>query len=323
MSPVSAATSRAPAFGALLLTMALWGSNSTVAKLMLGSFAPITLTCVRWVVVVAITAPFAWAERDALRGALKTGWRPLLLLALLGGALQNSVVFFGLAHTSAIHLGLMNSVIPVLILLLGWLFFGETLHAKEAIGVGISAVGVVVIFFQGSLEVLRSLAVMPGDPIVLVGMVLWAVYTLTLNRRPSTISLSALMFVIGLVSLPLAAPLVWWEMRTHPFPQMTPALWAGLLYMSTFTTLIAMLFYGYGVKRIGPMQASVFIHIMPPFAAVFAAVFIGEALRWYHGAGFLLVASGAILSCYRPAPVLQSMPPSQDEPGAARTAPRP
>ena len=66
MSSSLAAASRTPAFGALLLTMALWGSNSTVAKLMLGSFEPITLTCLRWVVVVAITAPFAWAEREAL-----------------------------------------------------------------------------------------------------------------------------------------------------------------------------------------------------------------------------------------------------------------
>ena len=300
MLPTFAVTSRSPAFAALLLTMALWGSNSTVAKLMLGSFAPITLTCLRWIIVIAITAPFAWAERDALRLAVKTRWRPLLLLALLGGALQNSVVFFGLAYTSAIHLGLMNSVIPVLILLFGWLFFGETLHAKEAIGVAISASGVLVIFFQGSLELLLTLAVRPGDPIILVGMVLWSVYTLTLNRRPSTISLSAVMFVIGVVSLPLAAPLVWWELRNHPLPQMTSMLWLGLLYMSTFTTLIAMLMYGYGVKRIGPMQASVFIHIMPPFAAGFAAAFVGEALHWYHAAGFVLVASGAILGCYRP-----------------------
>ena len=38
-------------------------------------------------------------------------------------------------------------------------------------------------------------------------------------------------------------------MRNHPLPQMTPMLWLGLLYMSTFTTLIAMLMYGYGGVR--------------------------------------------------------------------------
>lgn len=299
-------SSRAPAFAALILTMALWGSNSTVAKLMLGSFSPITLTWLRWLLVVLICAPFAWMEREAIRAVVRSNWRSLLALVLLGGVLQNCVVFFGLAYSSAIHLGLFNSVIPVLILLLGSLFFGETLRPREAIGVAISAVGVVVIFFQGSLAVLFSLSVLPGDPILLVGMTLWAIYTLSLNRRPATISLTALVFVIGAVSLVLALPLLWWEMQRHPLPVLTWPLVGGMIYMSAISNLVAMLLYGYGIKRIGPMQASVFIHIMPLFSTLFATLFVNEPLHAYHAVGFVLVASGAILGCYRPAPLISN-----------------
>ena len=122
------AVSRTPAFAALFVTMALWGSTSAVAKLMLDSFAPIMLNWLRWFIVAAVAAPFAWSERAALAEALRTRWRTLLLLTLLGGSLQSSVVFTGLSLSSAIHLGLFNSAIPVMILSLGWLFFGETLR---------------------------------------------------------------------------------------------------------------------------------------------------------------------------------------------------
>lgn len=283
--------------------MALWGSNTTVAKLMLGVYGPFTLTWLRWVVVLVITAPFAWQERHALRAALRSHWSPLLLLALIGGMLQNSLVFSGLNHSTAVHLGLLNSGIPVLILLLGWLLMKQQLHAKEAIGVLISACGVLVILFQGSLAGLLRLQVLPGDPVMLFGMVLWALYTLNLNRRPMTISLSVMMFVIAVVSLPLGLPLVLIELSSSPLPPFAWLPFAGLIYMSAGTTLYAMVLYGYAIKRIGPAQASVFIHVMPLFACLFAALFGGESLYLYHVAGFVLVASGAIISCYRPAPL--------------------
>ena len=118
LRPSASNPSRAPAFAALIFTMALWGSNATVAKLMLGVYGPLTLTWMRWVVVLTITAPFAWHERHALRAALTTHWRALLLLALIGGMLQNSLVFYGLNQSTAMHLGLLNSAIPVLLVVL-------------------------------------------------------------------------------------------------------------------------------------------------------------------------------------------------------------
>lgn len=308
LRPSASNPSRAPAFAALVFTMALWGSNATVAKLMLGVYGPLTLTWMRWVVVLAITAPFAWQERHALRAALGSHWRPLLLLALIGGMLQNSLVFFGLNQSTAVHLGLLNSAIPVLILLLGWLLLKERLHAKEVTGVLISAVGVLVILFQGNLTALSQLKMLAGDPVMLLGMTFWALYTLNLNRRPMTISITVLMFVIALASLPIGLPLVLIELNSRPLPVFAWLPFAGLVYMSATTTLFAMVLYGYGVRRVGPAQAGVFIHLMPLFACLFAALFAGETLRLYHAAGFIFVASGAIISCYRPAPVLSSVP---------------
>ena len=45
---------------------------------------------------------------------------------------------------------------------------------------------------------------------------------------------------------------------------------------------------------------------MPPFAVLFAALLLGEELHVYHAAGFVLVAGGAVLSCWKQDAVLSS-----------------
>ena len=83
---------------------------------------------------------------------------------------------------------------------------------------------------------------------------------------------------------------------------------AGVVYIGVFTTLVAGVAYSYGVERVGAVKASIFIHLMPVFGSIFAAAFIGERLYFYHAAGFLLVAGGAIVSCLQRDPVLSSSP---------------
>ena len=67
------------------------------------------------------------------------------------------------------------------------------------------------------------------------------------------------LFALGDALRPGAAALVaaLGSALRHPLPVLTWPLVGGLIYMSAISNLVAMLFYGYGIKRIGPMQASV------------------------------------------------------------------
>ncbi len=299
---------RASAYAALLLTAALWGSNGAVAKLLFDTFEPITLSWLRWLIVMLVAAPFAWRERVAVNAVVRAHWKALLPFVILGGAPQSALIYAGLAQSSAMHLGLLNSVIPVLILMLGWLSFEQRIYPMEACGIAISAIGVIVILFQGSLASLAHLALSRGDLIILGGMLLWAVYTLKLNHRPPQISLVSFIFIIAAAGLPLVLPVMVLELGNGGWPRPDARAVACLLYMGAIPALLASVLFGYGVQRVGPTRAGVFIHLMPLFACLFAALIAGEALHPYHAAGFLLVASGAWISCHRAAPVLSSAP---------------
>lgn len=301
---------RIPAYGALVLTAALWASNGVIARVLFESVPPVTLAVLRWMVVLALLSPVVWPERRAIRQAIRRDWRMLLPFAVFGSLPQNALVYTGLAHTTAIHLGLLNSTIPVLILLIGWGFYGLKPRRLELAGVAVSLAGVLLVLAHGDLQALARLDFNPADLVCLAGMVTWAIFTLKLKDRPQALSLYAFLFTIGLIGQLLTLPALALELGTAGEVLLGQGVLLGILYMGALPTLAAMLLYGFAVHRVGAVQAGIYTHFMPVFTAVFAATFIGERLFPYHAVGFVLVAGGAVMSCLRQAPVLSSRPPA-------------
>ncbi len=298
--PDPRAASRLPAYGALVLTTALWGSNPSISRLVLDAVPSAALGWSRWVVVLVAVLPLVWPERRIVAQALRERWKTLFLLAMLAGAPQSVVIYKGLEMSSAINLGLFNSAIPVLILILGAMFWGKRIRVREAAGIAVSLGGVLVILFQGSLDKALGLAFNAGDVVLFAGMVLWALYTLKLIDRPRALSPPALVAVIAAFGVAVCTPLVVAEaIAVHP-PRLDAGTLLALVYIGLGPTLGAMLCFNYAVERIGPVRAGALVHLMPVFASVFAVVLLGERVHLFHAAGFALVAGGALLALASP-----------------------
>lgn len=299
------------AYGALLLTCALWGSNGTVARPLELVMGPFTLSVLRWLVVVLLLLPVVWHERAAMLHAMRTQGRLLVLFALLSGALQSGLIYAGLAGTTAIHLGLLNSAIPVMIIFITWVWHGRQPRRLETIGLAVSLCGVLLILAHGDLAALLRLDFGVGDLMILAGMVNWSLYTIKLKDRPVSLSLFAFAFLVALIGSVMASPVVAVEFVLRGLPQMGAREILSVLYIGVLPTLAGMLLFGYGVDRVGPVRAGIFAHFMPVFATLFAVLILGEVFHAYHAAGFVLVAGGAIMSCFRPDAVVTSPPPAR------------
>ncbi len=297
---------RTLAFVALVATSVLWGSNAVVARTLLDGIAPTWLSFLRWIVVMVALTPFVWHERAAIARALRHDTRSLAIFAFLGFAPQTLLVYTGLAGTTAINMGLLNSAIPVLIVALVALARRRAPSPFESIGLAISVAGVLLIVAHGDLRALARLELSPSDLIVLLGMFVWALYTVRLVERDPQLSMAAFCFAAALMGLVFTLPMVAIELWRHGIPHPSWGTLAGVLYIGTLPTLVAMLLYGYAVARVGAVQAGIFTHLVPVFAAVFATLLIGEHLHAFHAGGFALIAGGAILCCLTPSPVLSS-----------------
>ncbi|MCL2872458.1 MAG: DMT family transporter [Betaproteobacteria bacterium] len=292
--------SRLTAYVVLVVTSAMWGSNAVVARDLLDTMPPITLAVFRWVVATAALIPFVWHERAPIYRALRTQWPLMLLLAAVGFAPNTMISYLGLQGTTAIFLGLMNSIVPVMVVLIMAVWKRRRPRWLENVGLALSFIGVLTVLAHGEFRHLLALRMSGYDFLVLLGLVIWALYTVLLLYRPRYLSLPAFVFTAGLLGLALIVPMMigeWWVKGVPTFTAREAAL---ATYIGLVPTLAAMLLFSYGVAQVGPVQAGIFTHLVPLFAVLFATLFIHESLYLYHGIGFVLVAGGAILCCLKP-----------------------
>ncbi|HUQ76471.1 MAG TPA: DMT family transporter [Burkholderiales bacterium] len=293
-------------YAALLAAAALWGANPVLGRLVGSEIPPITLSWLRWVLVLCALTPLVWRQRRALAHTARRHWRILLPLALLANVPQSALVYKGLETTAAVNVGLLNSTIPVLIVLLGALFFARRIVPREIAGILLSLTGVLVMLFQGSSERLLSLSLDRGDLYAFGGMLTWALYTLLLPRRPPMplLGFVACMSAFGVV---LGAPAALAEVLLDRAPAFSAQTLTIVAFIALGPTLAGTVAYSYGAERAGPVHAGICIHFMPVFASLLAITVLHERVHAYHFAGFALVLAGALLAL-RSTPLLSSRP---------------
>jgi drug/metabolite transporter (DMT)-like permease len=67
---------------------------------------------------------------------------------------------------------------------------------------------------------------------------------------------------------------------------------ASLGYVGVLAAVVAYVAWNQGVAELGADRSGAFLHLLPAFAAVLAALLLGEAFRAYHAVGIGLVLVG-------------------------------
>ena len=280
----------------LLLTLVplFWGGNAVVGRGMAEVISPITLAWIRWTVAFLLILPFALPSVRRDWQTIRSSWKMLLLLSLLGITIFNTLFYVALQTTQAINAALMQSAGPAVIVLLSWWWFGERTNQRQWLGLSLCFLGVGLVLFQGSWEVLQKFELVPGDLWLLPAVLAYASYTTLLRIKPA-ISLMSFLAVTFALGGSMLIPLMLLEWYWVGLPQGSLQLAWAVGYVSIFPSILAFLFWNRGVELIGPNLGGLFINLVPVFASLLAIIFLGESFRWYHAGGMLLVLSGMLL----------------------------
>jgi len=291
---------RAPPYVLLALANLFWAGNWIVGRAFRDAVPPIALAFWRWTIALLFILPLAWPYLRRDWRPLCAAWRWMLLFGILSTACYNALCYIGLQSTTVINGLLLNSFIPIVIVLLGWIFLGKRLQPLETLGVACSFVGVAAIVARGDPGVLATLHLNAGDIWILVSVLAWAGYTLMLPHRPETHPMS---FLAGIASVGLLAlaPAYVWEISTGKFIVPTAAALASIAYTGIFPAFLGYVFWNRGVAAVGPAKAGLFLHLMPAFGIVLSFVFLDERPAAYHLLGIILIFSGIWLNTYRKA----------------------
>jgi len=280
----------------LTLTALFWSGNIVLGRAIRADVPPLALAFWRWVVSLLLTLPLALPHLRRQWPLLRRAWKPVVVLGLLGIGTYNTFAYIALQYTPATNVVLLNSVIPVATISLAALFLKQRLRRVQWAGVLLSLSGVAAIVSRGDFTALAGMRLNVGDLWMLGAIFAWAVYTLGLQWRPEGVHpmlLLAAFVVVGLLAL---APAYALEIAQGRLILVTSGALAGIAYTGVFPGFIGYIFYNRAVGEVGASKASLFIHLMPVFGTLLAALFLAEIPRPYHYAGIALIISGIYLT---------------------------
>jgi drug/metabolite transporter (DMT)-like permease len=300
----------------LLLTVPplLWAGNAVVGRAMVGQVPPMTLNLLRWALAALILLPLGWrALRTWSRIAQR--WPYLMAVGLFGVGLFNALQYLALVTSSPLNVTLVAASMPVWMLAVGALFFGEKPHRQQLVGAALGLVGVGVVIARGSLQTLLGVQFVPGDFYILLAVIGWAFYSWLLARPPAHMQgaqrpradegwdWAGVLLVQTLFGLVAAGTFCAGEQLAGAAPiRWSLPVVGALLYVSLGASIAAYRCWGLGVAEGGPALAAFFNNLTPLFAALLSAALLGEAPQPFHALAFALIVGGIAVSLWRPKP---------------------
>ncbi|WP_256450105.1 DMT family transporter [Aquabacterium sp. CECT 9606] len=304
----------------LLLTLPpmMWAGNAVVGRLLVGLMPPVQMNAVRWSLVAVLLAPMAWRVWRR-PGEVWARWPYLAVIGALGVGTYNSLQYLALQTSTPLNVTLIGASIPVWMMVVGAVCFGQPVSRRQWGGAALSTVGVLLVIAQGQWRTLLQVQLVPGDLLMLLASLAWAFYSWLLAKPPQSMrgdrrpawdwaEFLWLQILFGLVWAVLCSGLEWaapMGTQATPVPSAIGAINAwppllrlavGLVFVALGPSIVAYRCWGLGVQAVGPTLAAFFINLTPIFAAVWAAILLGQLPRWYHPCALLLIVAGIALS---------------------------
>jgi drug/metabolite transporter (DMT)-like permease len=281
-----------------------------VGRLLADTVPPLLLNAMRWWAALVLLLPLGWravanAER---RAQLRTRWRPLALLGLLGVGAYNALQYLALTTSTPINVTLIASSTPVWMLLIGALVYGEHPRLAQVGGALLSLAGVLLVLVRGDPAQLAGLRLVAGDLWMLLASLSWAAYSWPLARPHPSLAGAArpdwswaeFLLVQALFGLVWATAAAAGETALAPAAaqavRWSPALGLALLFLAVGPSLLAYRCWGLGVAAVGPAMAGFFSNLTPLFAALLSAALLRQPPQAYHALAFALIVAGIVLS---------------------------
>jgi drug/metabolite transporter (DMT)-like permease len=284
---------RGPDLGLLLfLTPLIWGITFPAGKLALEQLSvPAFMAWSRTLgfLILLISLPLfarAAARWPDIRRAIVPG---ILLGALLflGYSLQTA----GLVRTSATNAGFITGLYVVFTPVLALLVLRQPTGPAAWGAVGISVVGLALL----SVESLGAPRLRFGDLLVLASALAWAGHVVAVGRFTGRFSSA------GLALNQMAAASVFHLVGTFVLGaglevDQAASVWPMLFLTGILGSGVAFTIQVFAQQRLTPVRAAVILAGESVFAALFAAVWLGERLLAHQWIGAVLTMSAMVLS---------------------------
>ena len=280
---------------ALLTAAVVWGGSVVAQKVALGPFSPVEVSVFRGIGAFGILIPlWWWQDRSVIQwSARNIGVFTALGLGVLGNHL---LVLFGLQYIGAGAAGVIIGASPAITAFLSSLILKDVPFQAVWGGCALSFVGVALVSGMKPESATGGNPLL-GGTLVLLALVSWALYTIGSRRAMERVSPLTVNWTTLLISILFQIPLLWIDHKAIGAGVATIPLsgWMALVYVIIFATALGQQAWLYGVSRIGPSRAGIFVNLIPVSALLLSVLILGETVGMGELAGIALILGGVWL----------------------------
>lgn len=273
-----------------LFAVTVWGASFIATKVALQDISPVSVVWLRFSMGVLILGAAV-----GMRGqfALPKGneWAYFALLGFLGITFHQWLQSNGLQTSEAGTTAWIVATTPVFMALLGRVVLKERLGWLKLTGIFLAFAGVLLVVSKGDLS---SVSVgrfgAPGDKLILVSAVNWAVFSVLSRRGLKSYPAGLMMFYVMSLG---------WIFTSIPFfagrnaaeiANLTFNGWLGIAFLGIFCSGLAYIAWYDALQALSAAQTGAFLYIEPLVAVVVAFFVLGEPVT-----AVSLIGGGVIL----------------------------
>jgi drug/metabolite transporter (DMT)-like permease len=289
MPPVAAA-SAAPARQWVIdfvLLAAIWGASFLFTRMATVEFGPVPTAGLRVSVAAASLLPMLFLR--GLAPILRRHWRAIFVVGLLNSAIPFTCFAFALLAITTGLSSILNATVPLFGAVVAWWWLKDLPVSSRILGLVIGFTGVALLAWDKASFKPDASGIAPA----------WAVLACLLATTCYAIAASATKRYLGglpalvtaagsqvAAAITLALPTVWY------WPQQLPSVhaWIGVLMVGVACTGIAYVLYFRIIEQAGPARALAVTFVVPVFAVIYGALFLGESVS-----GWMLLCGGVIV----------------------------
>ena len=255
----------------------LWSGNFVAGKFATGTngapgLDPMLIASIR---IFSASAFFPLLLGRTGRPVLKRPgvWKEILPLGLAGIFANQFFFAAGIKLTTPSHSALVHALIPVFVLVIGWIFLRERTRAVKIVGVLLAIAGASYVALKMPAEERDRTLI--GDALTFAGALSFAAYIVIGRRVLQRMGSLPAVTAAFLVSVPFSIPLFAFAAFRQDWSAVPASAWLALAYMIVAATFVCYTLHMYALSKIGPLKIAVFTNLQP-FLGTLIAQYFGE-----------------------------------------------
>ena len=280
-----------PGHMAALFSVIVWGLTFVSTKALLEDFEPVEILVIRMTIgflVLCVLCPRLLHVTDRRHELWFAG------AGLCGICLYYLLENIALTYTMASNVGVIVAVAPFFTAILLRLIYGDGLGRGFVLGFVIAMAGICIIMFNG-----QELHVDPlGDTLAVLAALVWAFYSVILRKIGTfgygTLQTTRRTFMYGILFMLPAAAVLGFDPDLSVLAD--PVTLGHMLFLGVVASALCFASWGFATRRLGAVETSVYIYMIPVVTVVSSAILIGEDITPLAVVGTVMTLAGLIIS---------------------------